>query len=72
MNKDVPSYDINDPIDRPQVIAQRDEQECKHYKPRYLYSDYAESNNAVDHDCDMVICCDCGATIEKCKEVGNE
>ncbi len=40
--------------------------ECKHEETRYLYGDHIESNKTVGHDCDMIICCDCGETIEEC------
>ena len=43
-----------------------DIEECKHKETRFLYSDYTESNKAVAHDCDMVICCDCGETVMEC------
>ena len=64
MNKDIQdAYDYNDPIDRPMIDDQKDQQECEHQHIRFLYLDHAESNKAVGHDCDMVICCDCGATV---------
>ena len=40
--------------------------ECKHKETRYLYSDHAESRKSVAHDCDMMVCVECGVTTADC------
>ena len=51
MNKSIPdAYDYDDPIDRPMIDEQRDEQECKHEETRHLYADHIESRKSVAHD----------------------
>jgi len=42
--------------------------ECKHKETRYLYLDHQDSNAEVGHDCDMIVCSDCGLTIKECLE----
>ena len=43
-----------------------DVEECKHKETRYLYLDHQDSNAEVGHNCDMMVCVECGSTKEEC------
>ena len=77
MNKDIQdAYDYDDPIDRPMIDEQRDEQECKHEDTRYANDEQDITGNycfnIVAHDCTVIICSDCKLTIKECLEVRDE
>ena len=77
MNKDIQdAYDYDDPIDRPMIDEQRDEQECKHEETRYANDEQDITGNycfnIAAHDCTVIICSDCKLTIKECLEVRDE